>query len=372
MKTIFTKIFLLSLGFMLINTLCNAQNGLDTVIVEKYYISNADDSIGSVGILPVGSVTYRIFVGMRPGYNFQMAYGSSSHPLTINTTTFFFNNEDRGATNPTYTKSQAKNNTVMLDSWLSVGAACAGNYGILKSKDNGVATIVNANGILQNADTSAGIPLTAQDGLIAGNPGSINFVGINDSTIAVFDVTSQLGNSFTLTNGAWSCLSHATGPDTNNNQVLIAQITTNGQLSFKLNLQIGTPSGDYELYVADSVPGDSLNNPKEIQRGFLTYISDTIHIAPNKVNDLEKNYTFSVSPNPSKGIFELNINAKSQNSENYYTISNILGNILFKKKINTSPDNYRETVDLTSFKNGIYFIEVSINGIRTTHKLIKN
>src|SRR6185295_15896533 len=100
------------------------------------------------GTLPAGSVTYRIFADMLPGYKFQAAYGVPAHTLLMSTTTSFFNNEDRGATTPTYTKTQAKANSVMLDSWLSVGAACVSNFGILKSEDNvaaGGANVVNSN-----------------------------------------------------------------------------------------------------------------------------------------------------------------------------------------------------------------------------------
>ena len=120
----------------------NAQNGLESIIVEKYYVSNATDAAGSVGTLPTGSVTYRFFVDMLPGYKFQAAYGSpvGSHVLTFSTTTTFFNNEDRGAVTPTWTKTQARANSVMLDSYLSAGAGCAGNFGILKSEDDGLQT----------------------------------------------------------------------------------------------------------------------------------------------------------------------------------------------------------------------------------------
>jgi len=369
MKSIFTKIFFLSMILMLSNALVNAQNGLDTVIVEKYYISNAADSAGSIGILPVGSVTYRIYVSMLPGYNFQMAYGNANHPLSITTTTSFLNNEDYGATTPSYTKTNAKKNTVMLDSWLSAGAACVGNFGVLKTKDDGIATVVNANGLLQNADTLAGIPLTVQDGLLAGTPATVGTIGI-DTAIAVFDATSQFGNSFIINNGAWYCLGGASGPDTNNNQVLIAQITTNGRLNLKLNIQIGTPTGDIQKYVADSITGGSANG--EIQRSFLTYVSDSIPVVVDKINNLEINNTISIYPNPSKGIFTLNINAKNQNTDNYYKIYNILGNILLTKKINNIQDNYKENIDLSSFTQGIYFLEVSLNGVKTTRKLIKN
>ncbi|MEI6122054.1 MAG: T9SS type A sorting domain-containing protein [Bacteroidota bacterium] len=364
MKTTFTKLCLLGIGFVLICATLKAQTGLDTVIVEKYYISNAADSVGSVGVLPVGSVTYRIFIDMKQGYTFQMAYGSAAHPLEIKTTTSFFNNEDRGATNPTFTKPQARFNTVMLDSWLTVGAACVGNFGVLKSEDNGVANVVNSDGILQNANVNAGIPLTTQDGLLAGSPGAFGTIGI-DAEIMVFDAVSQQGNSFSTTNGAWYCLAGAVGPDTTN-KLLIAQITTNGQLSFKLNIQLGTPAGGTEQYVAENATG------AEIQRDWLAYVSDTIP-TPVGMNDIAtNNSSISIYPNPSNGNYTLAISAENQDATNYYSVYNLLGNLLFKKDLNNTLDNYKQNIDLSSFPNGIYFIEVSLNGVKTTRKLIKN
>ena len=95
-----------------------SQNGLEKIIVEKYYITDANDASanGTDGILPVNSTTYRIYVDMLPGYKFQAAYGVEKHELRIATSTTFFNNLDRGSTTPSYTKNQAKNNRVMLDS----------------------------------------------------------------------------------------------------------------------------------------------------------------------------------------------------------------------------------------------------------------
>jgi hypothetical protein len=367
MKTTFTKFLLISLAFMLICEFSNAQIGLDSVIVEKYYKSNAADSIASVGILPVGSVTYRIYVSMLPGYKFQMAYGNANHPLSITTTSSFFNNEDRGSITPNFTKAQAKFNTIMLDSWLSSGAACTGNFGILKSKDNGVSTVVNGDGVLQNADTSVGIPLTQQDGFITGTPGVFGTIGADiNAAISVFDATSQTGNSFLVNDGAWYCLAGASGPDTNNNQVLIAQITTKGRLRFKLNIQIGTPTGGIEKYVAE--------NPQsgEFKRNYLSFVSDSV--VTTGINEMagNNNQAVTIFPNPSNGIYALNISGNSLNTENFYTIYNILGNSIFKKKINMFSNAYQDKIDLTSYPKGIYFIELSINGSKTTHKLIKN
>jgi hypothetical protein len=242
---------LLGLCLLLISVFSIAQNGLENIIVEKYYISNADDSVASVGTLPVGSVTYRIYADLAPGYEFVMAYGDAIHTLSIKTTTSFFNNEDRGSTAPTFTKAQARNNTVMLDSWLSAGAACSGNIGVLKSEDDGVANVVNSNGILANNDPSAGIPLTTQDGLLAGTPFPVQFIGLSAEQLSLFDNTSQVGNSFVVTDGAWFNLDGAVGPNSDN-KVLIAQITTDGDLSFELNIQLATPDGGVEKYVANN------------------------------------------------------------------------------------------------------------------------
>jgi uncharacterized protein YjdB len=263
------KKLLLGLCVILIGALANATQGLKNVIVEKYYVSDADDAAKSVGTLPVGSITYRIYVQMDSGYRFMMAYGRPTHTLSINTTTSFFNNEDRGDITPKFTKAQAKNNTVMLDSWLSVGAASSDNFGILKKNDDGIATIVNANGILKNADTTAGIALTMQDGFIAGIPGEFGYIGIDSASLAAFNASSMAGKSFTITNGSWYCLNGAMGPKSDSAKVLIAQITTDGELSFELNVQLRSPSGNRELYVAKN-PAMS-DGIQEIQLNSLMY-----------------------------------------------------------------------------------------------------
>jgi hypothetical protein len=364
MKNKFTRNALVGLTLLLTAAFANAQTGLQNIIVEKYYVSNAADAGASIGILPVGSVTYRIFVDMKQGYKFQAAYGVPTHTLFIKTTTSFFNNEDRGSVTPTYTKTQAKNNTVMLDSWLSGGAACAGNYGILKADDDAVGTVVNGDGVLQNTDAMAGIPLTQRDGLFLGTPGSFTAVGPQtESQLAVFDATSQAGNSFTLTDGAWSCLAGASGPDTTN-KVLIAQITTDGELSFELNMQLGTPSGGTEKYVAR----DPLD--QETMLPSLTYTSINTGIEETPVKN-SRDASISVYPNPTNGEVSLNIRSQANNAGRQYAIYNLTGKLLLKKNIENNSEDFSEKIDLSSFPNGMYFIKVSVDGNTLTSKLIK-
>jgi len=362
MKNKFTRILLFGIALTINCAVAYAQTGLQNVIVEKYYISDANDAAASVGVLPVGSVTYRVFLDMKQGYKFQTAFGSSFHTLFINTTTSFFNNEDRGGTAPTYTKAQAKDNTVMLDSWLSAGAACVGNFGILKSEDNGVATVVNADGILQNADPLAGIPLTVQDGLISGTPGSLITLGI-ENELVVFDGTSQAGNSFSTVNGAWSCLSGAVGPDTTN-KVLIAQITTDGELTFELNIQLGTPDGGTEQFVAKNPTG------LETQLACLTY--NSLYAGINPLLEKTNGEIVSVFPNPTDGKFSLKVKSEKNNPKYQFTIYDIAGNAVLKKNTLNGSGNISEKIDLSSYPAGMYFIEVVSDGNKTIKKVVKN
>lgn len=238
--------------------------GLENVIVEKYYISDANDATAPGGHLPLGSVTYRIFADMLPGYRFQAAYGIPGHELRLATTTLFFNSEEYcGTVANVIPDRKLKDNTIMLDSWLSAGGASEGTLGILKTKDDGVETIVNAKGFLQNTNSEAGIPLKIQDGLIRGTPSKVTGFGI-DSIIDVFNNKTN-GSLFSTTNGSWATMNGSMGPDSIDNKVLIAQITTNGIFSFELNLQIGKPSRGVENYVA--------KNPvsNEFQLSSLTY-----------------------------------------------------------------------------------------------------
>ena len=356
-----------------LSILCNfsfAQNGLENVIVEKYYISDANDSIASDGVsvnpgtLPVGSTTYRIYVDMLPGYNFQALYGVPDHEWRFETSTLFYNNEDRGATTPTYSKTQAKNNTVMLDSWLSVGAACQNNSGVLKTADDGVATVVNADGVLQNNDPDAGIPVSMEDGMIAGSPAQVTTVGITNE-IAAFDAQNDGTNGpvFSTWNGSLACLGGAVGPDSTTNQVLIAQITTNGVFCFELNIQIGTPSGGVENYVARNPVGN------EIVLNSLMYCS-TVGIKDPAA--ASQSHSFDVYPNPCADYALLHINPDTYHGVTSYRVYDVTGRVVYQKNLGPVSGETTARIDISSWENGVYFIELSSAGFSSTEKIIKD
>ncbi len=244
------KKIILFANLLLLSVFLHAQ-GLENIIVEKYYVSTTADSIGSIGNLAVGSVTYRFYADMLPGYKLQAVFGNPAHELRIATSTSFFNNEDYGNTSPNgISVNNTKKNTVMLDSWISVGAAASGKLGVLKSEDSD-GSIGNTNSLLQNSDISIGRSLTSFDGMVAGAPEAVTTIGLT-TPLSVFDATSGSGNLFSSNNGAWSALNGVKGP-TASNRVLIAQITTNGTLNYKFNIQIkDTVTNTIKKYVAEN------------------------------------------------------------------------------------------------------------------------
>ncbi|MFI5218156.1 MAG: T9SS type A sorting domain-containing protein [Bacteroidia bacterium] len=361
------KIFILFLVFLAFKL--QAQNGLEAIVVENYYVSDVNDSIGNdavssvPGTLPVGSKTYRIYVDLLPGYKFQAAYGINSpvHEFFISTTTTFFNNEDRGATTPNAINHNfMDDNTVMLDSWLSVGAASSTKMGIMKSNDNGVNTVVNNDGLLINTDSWAGIPLTTQDGFFDATAAApqVTLVGITNE-ILVFDNLTTTDTLFYTDNGSLACLGGTYGPDTIDNKILIAQITTNGELCFELNLQIGTPAGGVENYVAQNPVGN------EILRSDLSWCSTV------GIENLNASVSsFNVFPNPLIDVFTLEIIPSKTFTANY-VIYNAEGKVIFQKKLGTISEKYLEYVDMSSYTKGVYIVELFSGGTSSIRKIIK-
>lgn len=364
------KKLLFAFSLLLFIATAYAQNGLQGIIVEPYYISDANDTLANPigGVLPVGSVTYRIYADMLPGYKFQAVYGvntpGAAHEFRIETSTLFFNNEDRGATSPTYTKAQSQFNTVMLDSWLSVGAACAGYFGILKANDDGVATNVNTFSpmVLQNNDTAAGIPLTMQDGLILGTPQPVTTVGIS-SQIAMFDNQNDGTNGplFLTDNGSLASLNGSTGPDSIDNKVLIAQITTDGVFSFELNIQIGTPSFGVENYVARNPVGNEIQIPSLIYPAI-----------PNGIGGVSDPVLLFVAfPNPVTDMLTLKMIFSQESRNNEYSIVDINGKKVFHKTLGSLSNQFLEHIDMSSLAKGEYLVELNSDGVRTTKKIVK-
>jgi len=280
MKNLLLPIFLLcTLGAF-------SQDAIKNVLVETYYVSDSKDATDTTGgFLEPGSKTYRIFLQLKPGCKLISLYGDKSHTLKISSTADIFNNSYSGETfGKNIRLNSLRKNTVALDSWLTIGQVTSKSantyFGIPKSDDTDGSIIGGVNndggskavpgGLLTNSDPSAGPALTVSDGMdtLASFPtnwvtkGFLDPISGEDSTIFG---SIKRGKEF-VSNNASIASSGITGVDPDKNQILIAQITTKGEISFEINAQVYDPSvknGYSSFYVADG--NDTvLNNEKKI------------------------------------------------------------------------------------------------------------
>lgn len=232
-----------------------AQVGLEGIFVEKFYEAQSADTKGELrsGTLEPGSVTYRIYVDLQPGYRFQAAFGSPDHALEITSSAPFFNHAEAGTTHPNIFPEKAlKRDIALLDSWLSVGAAAENHTGIPRKFDDDVAdeSIRYESGFLSHVSDEAPWTIASRDGMRRTERLPFPTFYMMDSALHVLGSATK-GNRIYIDNGAWACMGKGSvGVDsTGQNQVLIAQLTTAGDLHLKLNIMIGTPEGKSIQYV---------------------------------------------------------------------------------------------------------------------------
>ena len=84
-------------------------------------------------------------------------------------------------------------------------------------------------------------------------------------------------------------------------------------------------------------------------------------------NEFETINQIMVSPNPSSGIFKIDLTNQTENFETL-SVFNILGqNILIQKIV----DKTENEIDLSSFANGIYFLRLQNSKETRKFKLVK-
>ena len=365
-KIVLTISFLVLSGFF---TKATAQVGLEGIVVEKFYISNAADSIdavnnGAVHPLYVGSTTYRVYANLLPGYKVVNLFGNVEHPLFIETTTAFYNDPNFGFKVYQGTSvNNTKKNTTLIDSYISMGGVANGQMGVLKTEDTD-GSIGNLQGILANTNPLMGLPITganSADGLMPGTPVTPSVLGISNE-LDIFDQT--VGSTFTTTNGAISTLGGVEGV-TASNHVLLGQFTTNGDFSFKLNLQILTPvPGESQIFVADTPIGTELTDTSLIYNSNPNGgVGMEVSIAATALS-----IDYQVYPNPTSESFAIRQHGNMTQSNYDYTVTDLSGKTVMSGHSNSQVTN----VDVTALQTGIYLVNMSQDGMVVTSKLIKN
>jgi Secretion system C-terminal sorting domain len=414
-----------------------AQSDIEGVVVEKYYISDQTDSEDEDGgfSLPQGSITYRIFLDLAEGSKLRSFFSSPEHPLYITSTDTIWNNNDRGKTfGFEIDDNRLDENTVALDSWITFGLASDVHIGLLKTVDPDTSIVGGVNndggsnsvpeGLLTNADESAGIPITEKDGLLAMIDTIVPEIfvsGLHPETI--FDDT-PVDTSFYTTNTT-ILYGEGIGGIDSENRILVAQITTRGELTFELNVEIINSLGEVITYVANDeillegqFPSPFLKYPPECgctDPEFLEYdplaacddgscqtvvvigcndpaacnydplvnlnVPELCCILPDNCEGLDPelicenldaeeilgNSSFSVYPNPFHDKLQFTYSGVSQDKISV-TVHNMLGEVCTTNFFSGN----EWTFDTSSLSSGMYYITIFTSNLKYAGVFVKN
>lgn len=360
-----------------ISTQSKAQQGLESIIVEKYYVADAADSAdaadnGAVFSLKAGMVTYRVYADLLPSYSVIQMFGAPGHPLEINTTTAFYNDPNYGV--PYYQGTSINNtrkNTMMIDSYLTIGSVANGNpglMGVLKEEDTD-GTIGNLQGLLVNNVAPMNFPITGtdgRDGLMPGTPTALNVLGISGE-LDILDQTA--GDSIVISNGAIAALGGIAGV-TSENRVMLGQFTTDGTFSFKLNLQLGTPQvGGSENYVAENPGANEYSDSTLIyvsDAGVIVDTTDTSTVLIHEIISLN-DWSAAAFPNPFQNdvlIWNNSLSSAAMNVE----IFDILGQQVFVDRFFGN----QIRIQTNAWTEGVYLVHLKQAGKSKVLRLVKS
>lgn len=245
----------------MINVLCGhfvfAQ--IENVLIETYYITDANDATDTFGgSIEEGSKTYRIFIDMLPNTKLLAMYGEVDHPLVFTSTAPFFNHKEDGISyGKDFSRSRYENGTVPLDTYITLGQCSksfgqGAYFGIPKEQDTDGSIIGGVNndggsaevvgGLLTNSVAELGRPLTDADGLTIGSSLPTSWIEIGFENVETTTDTTIFGSvdSKFVYNSTNALLrnSGVTGVNIERNEVLVAQLTTKGDLTFEINLEL--------------------------------------------------------------------------------------------------------------------------------------
>lgn len=281
---VFTSLFLLMFCSVFVS-----HGQIKNVQLEKYYVTNFDDLSDNTGgrSLDTGSVTWRVYVELEPGSRITRIYGDQYHPLIFTSTANFYNNNDRPSANFGYklkTSWFEDNPILALDSWITLGYATDTKKGVLKSLDPDGDMIAGTNnlggtsqipgGLLAGTDPSMGVLLTSADGLasapLASGFSALGFTDFSGNDTTAFGPDS-IGSVFYCTGCALQQNAGINGAAVDSSKVLVAQLTTSGEITFKMNISVLQPDGLGGTVVVNYVASDDTLLAGEVVSPLLTY-----------------------------------------------------------------------------------------------------
>ena len=227
------------------------KDGLENLLVEQIPVPAGAGA-------PENSVTYRLFVDLKPGYKFNGCKGlneSKTH-LTIKSSESFFN----------HNQGTGKGSDASPDYYLFAPGLEYDSY----ATDGRIGTAYI--GVLRSVNPAGRAGLTVET-----TPAKdLEFIGDKIDILTANDA-KELHDY----NKGWNVDGGIGGPDADANIIFIGQFTTAGKLEMSLNLSVSSPSGtpsDIARIVYPVKPGSPVVEITEPENNSVYQIGETIDI----------------------------------------------------------------------------------------------
>jgi hypothetical protein len=231
-----------------------AAQGIEGVLVERYHSAPG----ATAGAPPL--VTYRIYLDLAPGHALVSVFGERGRNLFFRTTTTFFNDTLHGAASgERVAEAGLRSYPAALDSWIAFGFASSAHKAVPLHLDPDGSVLAPSR--RERKGPWYGTALHARDGLVRAER--------VPELLALYFTTSFLhelsGPLLETEIGAYGVRGSVKGA-TDENMVLIAQLTTDGELSYGINAAVMGPDGTitkhlaYPAMAADEVQLEALRS----------------------------------------------------------------------------------------------------------------
>ena len=158
------------------------------------------------------------------------------------------------------------------------------------------------------------------------------------------------------------------------NSVAFADTSIGNTITWEWSFPGGTPSVSTEknpvitydsigTYDVKLIAGNGLYSDSVLSVGYI------VVDFPTHAGDKNGSSSFTILPNPSNGIFTLNMNS-SQTDQLEIAVFDMVGNRVYAEKNLVISGQLNKTINLTRLPEGIYFMKISGQEVMTTRKLV--
>ena len=159
---------------------------------------------------------------------------------------------------------------------------------------------------------------------------------------------------------------------------IVSEGDVTGEGSIDITVTGGTPPYEYE-WIGPDVAGSTDADLEGVSSG--TYVvevtddngcsnSESFNLTTD-VQEIAAGLSASIFPNPSQGLFVVDIAGSIQSLSIPYQVVDASGRILLEDQWNVGTGSFRATLDLTSAEAGMYRLVMMVNGRPTSLQIVK-